>query len=222
MGKVIMSGIVPTLTIPSPTIALSSITEGTVVKINENNTPVEFYVAKQDYESGLNGESRVLVVRKDCYNTRPWNSSNVNAYASSAIDSWLNSDYKNLLDNVAQGLIGTTKFYYSPGNGVTTVGTLERAVFLLSVTELGRTASYANTEGSALDIASSLQIAHMNGSAIIQWTRSPVLDGKISACALYTNGGVNAYGCVSSYGSRPCFTLPENAKFDATTMLLKG
>lgn len=221
MGRVIVAG-AGRMTVPSATISLSSIAEGTVVKINEDGSPVEFYVAKQDYESGLNGVGRVLVVRKDCYNTRPWNSSNVNAYASSAIDSWLNSDYKNLLDNVAQGLIGTTKFYYTPGDGVITVGTLERAVFLLSVTELGRTASYANTEGSALDIASSLQIAHMNGSAIIQWTRSPVLDGKISACALYTNGGVNAYGCVSSYGSRPCFTLPSTAKFDSTTLILKG
>lgn len=55
MGKVIMSGIVPMLTIPSPTISLNNIAEGTVVKINENNTPVEFYVAKQDYEADLNG-----------------------------------------------------------------------------------------------------------------------------------------------------------------------
>ncbi len=221
MGRVIMSGIVPTLTTPSSTIFLNSIAEGTVVKINENNIPVEFYVAKQDYESGLNGMGRVLVVRKDCYDTRQWHSSNVNAYTSSAIDSWLNSPYKNLFDSAVQGLIGATKFYYTPGDGVTTVDTLERSIFLLSVTELGRTASYANTEGTSLGIASSLQIAHINGSAIIQWTRSPVLDGSISACALYSNGGVNAYGCISSYGSRPCFTLPENTKFDATTMLLK-
>lgn len=54
-------------------------------------------------------------------NTRQWYSSNVNAYASSAIDSWLNSTYKNLLDADIRGVIGTTKIKYTPGNGNNTV-----------------------------------------------------------------------------------------------------
>ena len=192
------------------TTTLGNKSVGSIVKLKENGVLVDFYVAKHDYENGLNGSGRTLVVRKDCYDTRQWHTSNVNAYATSAIDTWLNSTYKNLLDADIRGVIGTTKIKYTPGNGNTTVGTLERAIFLLSVTELGKTASYANTEGTALSIASSLQIAYLNGSAVVQWTRSPYTNGTSNAYCLNTNGYVGNYDrCSSTYGSRPAFTLPS-------------
>lgn len=191
------------------TTTLGNKSVGSIVKLKENGVLVDFYVAKHDYENGLNGSGRTLVVRKDCYDTRQWHTSNVNAYATSAIDTWLNSTYKNLLDADIRGVIGTTKIKYTPGNGNTTVGTLERAIFLLSVTELGRSASYANTEGTALSIASSLQIAYLNGSAVVQWTRSPGTGNTNDAYYLYTNGNVNYSSCYNTYGSRPAFTLPS-------------
>ena len=183
---------------------------GSIIKIKENGTLVDFYVAKHDYESGLNGTGRTLVVRKDCFDTRQWHTSNVNAYASSAIDAWLNGTYKAMLDADIRGVLGTTKFYYTPGNGTTSVTTLQRAVFLLSVTELGKTASYANTEGSALPIASTLQIAYKDGSAVVQWTRSPFTNVTGVAYCLNTDGHVSYYVCSHTYGSRPAFTLPSN------------
>ena len=191
------------------TTTLGNKSAGSIVKLKENGVLVDFYVAKHDYENGLNGSGRTLVVRKDCYDTRQWHTSNVNAYATSAIDTWLNSTYKNLLDADIRGVIGTTKIKYTPGNGNNTVGTLERAIFLLSVTELGRSASYANTEGTALSIASSLQIAYLNGSAVVQWTRSPSTGSTYYAVYLYTGGGVNSNFCNDTYGSRPAFTLPS-------------
>lgn len=191
------------------TTTLGNKSVGSIVKLKENGVLVDFYVAKHDYENGLNGSGRTLVVRKDCYDTRQWHTSNVNAYATSAIDTWLNSTYKNLLDADIRGVIGTTKIKYTPGNGNTTVGTLERAIFLLSVTELGRSASYANTEGTALSIASSLQIAYLNGSAVVQWTRSPNTNYTIYACFLYASGNVYYDNCGNTYGSRPAFTLPS-------------
>ena len=191
------------------TTTLGNKSVGSIVKLKENGVLVDFYVAKHDYENGLNGSGRTLVVRKDCYDTRQWHTSNVNAYATSAIDTWLNSTYKNLLDADIRGVIGTTKIKYTPGNGNTTVGTLERAIFLLSVTELGRSASYANTEGTALSIASSLQIAYLNGSAVVQWTRSPGTDGTGGACCLGSGGGVSGDVCYGTGGSRPAFTLPS-------------
>ena len=209
MGKVIMSGIVPQLSVPSAGAPISEFAEGSIVKINESGSPVEFYVAKHNYENSLNGMGRTLVVRKDCYDTRQWHSSNVNAYASSAIDSWLNSTYKNLLDADIRGVIGTTKIKYTPGNGNNTVGTLQRAIFLLSATELNRSARWFNVEGTALEIASSLQIAYMNGSAVAQWTRSPRTNSTVSAVYLYTDGYVYGDSCTNTYGSRPAFTLPS-------------
>lgn len=191
------------------TTTLGNKSVGSIVKLKENGVLVDFYVAKHDYENGLNGSGRTLVVRKDCYDTRQWHTSNVNAYATSAIDTWLNSTYKNLLDADIRGVIGTTKIKYTPGNGNTAVGTLERAIFLLSVTELGRSASYANTEGTALSIASSLQIAYLNGSAVVQWTRSPSTGNTHYAYCLNTVGNVSSSFCVSTGGSRPAFTLPS-------------
>jgi hypothetical protein len=191
------------------TTTLGNKSVGSIVKLKENGVLVDFYVAKHDYENGLNGSGRTLVVRKDCYDTRQWHTSNVNAYATSVIDTWLNSTYKNLLDADIRGVIGTTKIKYTPGNGNTAVGTLERAIFLLSVTELGRSASYANTEGTALSIASSLQIAYLNGSAVVQWTRSPSTNNTLYAYCLNTDGGVDVSLCYSTYGSRPAFTLPS-------------
>ena len=99
------------------TVTLGSKAEGSIIKLKENGVLVEFYIAKQNYESGLNGAGRVLVVRKDCYDQRQWHSSNINAYASSAIDTWLNGTYKNLLDANIRTAMGTTKIYYTPGNG---------------------------------------------------------------------------------------------------------
>ena len=191
------------------TTTLGNKSVGSIVKLKENGVLVDFYVAKHDYENGLNGSGRTLVVRKDCYDTRQWHTSNVNAYATSAIDTWLNSTYKNLLDADIRGVIGTTKIKYTPGNGNTTVGTLERAIFLLSVTELGRSTSYANTEGTALSIASSLQIAYLNGSAVVQWTRSPLTGSTLNAYCLGTSGNVGNNRCNGTYGSRPAFTLPS-------------
>lgn len=191
------------------TTTLGNKSVGSIVKLKENGVLVDFYVAKHDYENGLNGSGRTLVVRKDCYDTRQWHTSNVNAYATSAIDTWLNSTYKNLLDADIRGVIGTTKIKYTPGNGNTTVGTLERAIFLLSVTELGKSASYANTEGTALSIASSLQIAYLNGSAVVQWTRSPYTSSTSVAYFLGTVGGVDYDYCNYTLGSRPAFTLPS-------------
>lgn len=190
---------------------LSNLPVGSILKILEGGVLTDFYVAKHNYESGLNGAGRTLLVRKDCYDLRQWHSSLVNAYASSDIDSSLNSGYKPLFSSEIQAAIGTTRFYYTPGNGNLTVDTLSRAVFLLSVTELGKTATYANAEGTALPIASTLQIAYDDGYAVTQWTRTPATHATGSACYLQKNGRLGGHTCTDKYWSRPVFTLPAKA-----------
>lgn len=192
------------------TTTLGNKATGSIIKLKENGTLVDFYVAKHDYESGLNGSGRTLVVRKDCYDNRVWDSGNVNAYAGSDIDTWFNGTYKNMLDATIRSLIGTTKIRYTPGNGNNTVGTLERSIFALSLTELGESHSYANVEGSALPIASTLKIAYLNGNANTQWTRSPYTYSTGSAWGLSSNGNIYGNICGSTYGSRPAFTLPSD------------
>lgn len=192
------------------TTTLGNKSTGSIIKLKENGTLVDFYVAKHDYESGLNGAGRTLVVRKDVYDQRQWHSSNVNAWASCTMRSWLNSTYKALLDSDIQSLMGTTTYYYTPGNGNTTVTTRSDAVFLLSGTELGKSTSYLNVEGSALPIASTLQIAYQGGSATTQWTRSPRTDDTNNAWWLYSVGGIGDVSCAFTSGSRPAFTLPSS------------
>ncbi len=188
-------------------IPLNTITPGAILMLNESGSPVPFYIAKHDYESGLNGAGRTLLVRKDCYDMRDFSNGD-SAYASSYLDSWLCNTYLKLLDADIQAAIGTTKFYYTIGNGNSTVTTLQRAVFQLSVTELGKRTSYVNTEGSALPIASTLQIAYLNGSAVAQWTRSPATFRTNLIFVLYGNGTVTYTVYNDSNGSRPAFSVP--------------
>lgn len=202
-------------------IPLGEIAVGSLVKLNENGSPVEFYVSKHDYESGLNGVGRTLLVHKDCYDLREWNGSNVNVWPGCTLFNWLNGAYLNLLDEDIRSVIGTTKYYYTPGNGNKTVTIRSDAVFQLSVTELGKTASYANAEGTALPIASTLQIAYLNGSAVQQWTRSPVSKNTYGIYLLDSSGYVGTGYYVGTNGSRPAFTLPAslNVSDDGTILV---
>ena len=70
-------------------IPLSTVALGDILMLNENGSPVPFYVCKHDYESGLNGAGRTLLVRKDCYDKRIFDSSS-KIFAGSSIDTWLN------------------------------------------------------------------------------------------------------------------------------------
>ena len=108
-GKVPIDGTVYDIPL-SKGIPLNTITTGAILMLNESGSPVPFYIAKHDYESGLNGAERTLVVRKDCYDMRRFSNSN-NTYEGSDLDSWLCNTYLKLLDADIQAAIGMTKFY---------------------------------------------------------------------------------------------------------------
>ena len=189
---------------------LGNYSEGDIIQLNEGGVPVDFYVSCHNYEQSLNGAGRTLVVRKDVYDQRAWHISNVDAWASCTMRSWLNGDYKALLGPEIQEAMGTTTYRYTPGNGNNTVTTRSDSVFLLSATELGRSHTYANTEGSALPIASTLKIAYQNGSPTYQWTRSPYTSDAGIAWGLGSSGYISYNYCTNTLGSRPVFTLPSD------------
>ena len=192
--------------------ALSSYSQGEIVQLKENGVLADFYVASLAYEPTLNpGEARALLVRKERYQAGAWDSGGVNAYAGSDIDTWFNTTYLALLDSTIQGLVGTTTFQYTPGNGNDGVTTLTRAVFALSLTELGLSASYANSEGTPLPIAATLSTMYANGNASAQWTRSPYVGNSANAAYASIHGAAG-YGLCSgkTQGFRPIFTLPAS------------
>ena len=96
MGKVIMSGLVSEMTVPVKPLMLGDVAEGQIITIKENNKPVEFYVAKHNYEEGLNGKGRTLVVRKEAHSNQKYSIFTTNDFLNSEILKWLNDNYKAL------------------------------------------------------------------------------------------------------------------------------
>lgn len=189
---------------------LTTAQEGDIVQLEENGKLADFYVAKLNYESGLNGAGRTLLVRKDCYNKQQWNSSDVNTWATCTILSWLNSSYKSLLGDDIQAAMGTTYYYFTPGGGETGVNTHGSSVFLLSATEFGEKISSVNVEGSALPIASILHETGYLNTSIYQWTRSIRGPSVITI----SKNNYNWNDPTVELGVRPVFTLPST--FTAT------
>lgn len=192
--------------------SVSTLAEETILLITENGIPAEYYIAKHGYEPELNGPNRTLLVRKDLHSTMAWNTTAKNAYADSTVDDWLNGDFFNGLSSSVRDLLGVTTFYYTIGNGNFTVSTLTRAVFSLSVSELGFTYSGAKVEGSALPIANTLKIAYLNGTATSQWERSSYIGNNTYACFVTASGAQDANPVTNTHGIRPVFTIPSNAK----------
>ena len=224
MGKVIMSGIVPQLAAPSKGIALADIAEGSIVKLNENGSPVEFYVAKHNYESGLNGSGKTLLVRKACYNQKMAWSSKQNQFYTSDIKAWLNGTYLGMLDAEVQTAIGTTSVYCTQGGGANRVTTYSLPVFMLSMTELGFSATYANAEGSLLPTATLLRsVAVHNDLTTRRWTRTPSTYDSVKVWIVSDDDNTSTSNCTDAqYNARPCFTLPATTMFDEKTLLFKG
>ena len=163
------------------------------------------------------------MVRKDGYDSREWNTSFSLAYASCALDSWLNSTYYNLLSAYTKTQIASTIIQYTPEQKGS-VSTLSRKVFTLSLTELGCSVDWANVEGSMLPNAPVLQIAHDSFNVNVdQWTRS-IYNATNQAYAGYINayGGANYTRVNVNKFSRPCFTLPNTTLVDADLNLIES
>ena len=96
---------------------------GSIIKLNESGIPVEYLIVQQgkpasgNYDDSCNG---TWVRRKDIYSNRQWHTSDVNDYANSAIDSWLNNEssgFLSLLDADIRAAVKTVKIPYRPGSG---------------------------------------------------------------------------------------------------------
>lgn len=241
MGKVIMSGIVPTLKAPSTGILAQDIAVGSVVKLMEGGTAVEYIVVNQGipensslYDASCDG---TWLLRKDIHSERQWSTSNVSIYETSAINTWLNGDFFSSLGSVERATVKQIKIPYLAGGG--SGGTIQSGanglsckVFLLGGYELGWTTSDYSSfpiDGAKLDYftvssgGNSKRIAYLNGSAVGWWSRSPTTNTTNNIVwHVNSNGSSGGNGVRSSSGIRPALILPSNALFDETTMLLKG
>ena len=219
-------------------ITLANISEGSIVKINENGSPVEFYVAKHNYESGLNGAGRTLLYRKEPLPKMEWvpySRSSSNDFSNSDLCAYLNGSYKNRFDTTIKSLISTTKFYNTTGitskyQTLPSTTLLSKSVFICSGPEYGED---RGKEGTTLPIASLLKNnIPDNGVDSETWTRSP-LDYNFGIA----RDAVGVLIITKSYRScdelqrndyehrnksYPVFTFPSNALFDPSTMRFIG
>lgn len=242
MGRVIMSGIVPTLKAPSTGILASTLPVGSTAKLMEGGTAVEYLVVNQGKPSGSslydNSCDGTWLLRKDIHSNRPWHTSNVNKYESSAINTWLNGEFFNALGSAEQAAIKQVKIPYrknggSGGTDQSGANGLPAKIFLLSGYEVGWTTSDDSdfpVDGAKLDYftsgtttsANNKRIAYLSGTDTIWWLRSPSTDNAGRVRFVRSDGDYGDYAASDSDGIRPALILPKTAVFDETTMILKG
>lgn len=208
---------------PKTSTPLSQLPEGTIIKINENGSPVEFYLAKHNYEEGLNGAGRELFVRKDIFANVVYKDSGSGsvAWRSSDIKDLCNNTYKPLFSEKVQQLIGTTTIYCkNPFRVNPIVVTDETECFILSVAELGFPDS-STPDGTELPIANLLRTATYNGEAASFWTRTNNEMNRTGVYYMNSSGSPNQENSDYPYGARPCFTLPASAIVDTGLNLVE-
>lgn len=224
------------LTVPVQGTPVGNLPVGTIVKTPVNGTAKEFIVVHQGLPSSLYDAScsGTWLLMKDCYETRQWHNSDINAYAASTIHSYLNGTFLNLFDAGIKAQIKQVKIPYAYDGTSSTVASgangLSAQIFLLSGYEVGWTTStsgYFPIDGACLSYFSgtsatdSKRIAYLNGSAAGWWLRSPSTSYTGSVWFVSTNGGYNGDGSASSsLGIRPAFILPSDALVDENMNLL--
>ena len=239
MGRVIMSGIVPTLKAPVTGVLASSLAVGSTVKLMEGGTAVEYLVVNQGipensslYDASCDG---TWLLRKDIHSDRQWHTHPVNVYETSDINTWLNGDFFNSLGVTEQAAVKQVKIPYRKGGGGGTdlIGAngLSARVFLLSVYEVGFTNSDSSNfpvDGVKLDYfdassgGNSKRIAYLDSSATAWWLRSPYTNYTNYVWYVGSDGDYIGDVASISHGIRPALILPSNALFDEATKLLKG
>ena len=227
---------------PSTGILASSLAVGTTVKLMEGGTAVEYLVVNQGIPSNSNlydaSCDGTWLLRKDIHSERQWNSSNVNDYANSTINTWLNGDFFNSFGSVEQAAIKQVKIPYradggSGGTDQSGANGLPAKIFLLSGYEVGWTTSDDGdfpVDGAKLDYftsgtttsANNKRIAYLSGTDTIWWLRSPSTDNAGRVWFVRSDGDYGDYGASDSDGIRPALILPKTALFDTSTLILKG
>lgn len=225
-----MSGLVKILA-PSG-IPLSELPEGALVKLNEDGVGVNFYVAKHDYESDLNGYGRTCLLRKDIHSKRRFAeyAASEAIFPGSIIDTWLNDEYKTLLDIKIQDAISTTTFYCTDSNR--SLITISRSVFLPSQREItNHPVGTSLVDGTLFPARKTFHVSYYQEELCKYWTRSawtgvtPIVEVATLGPNVTDNGMDTwvkaAFVDATSYtgathGVRPCFSLPSSLMVSKT------
>lgn len=209
-------------------VAIGSKAVGSIVKLKENGTLVNYLIVHQGKPSSIYDAScdGTWLLRQDIAENRVWEADNVNKLESSDIHAYLNGTWLNRYDANIKSAIKQVKIPYrqnggSGGTDRTGTSGLSCKVFLLSGREVGFTnseSSYFPNDGAKLSYfesgngssAQQKRVAKLNGSATGWWLRSPSTDYTNGVWRVYSNGGCGYWGANNSSGVRPALILPSS------------
>lgn len=216
-GRTLVAGTGYNISFPAKGTPLGDFPHGSLVKLKENGTPVEFYVAKHDYEESLNGVGRTLLVRKDCFDQRVYSAAESGwPYQQSDLRSFYQQTYPALLEGKIREKISTTRFKVQDSNESDVTVVIEDPVFQLSVDELVLYSGNSSKEGSVLPIADILF------GDFSQWTRTPQKNALVIQNIFTLNGKTVEPRGPDSWGifSRPALTLPAEILVDEESNII--
>lgn len=226
MGRVIMSGIVPTL--KAPVTYKANFADNTWAQIidacHKNQVPETWAVGNSkpmtingtayaidiigkghdDYADG-SGKAPLTFQLHDCYGElKNMNSSNTNSggWTSCAMRSThLPAILALMPTEVQNGIRGVNKLT-SAGSQSATINTTADKLFLLSEIEIFGSATYSKSgEGTQYDYyTGNSKVKNYNGSANYWWERSPFASGTTSFCYVYSDGDAAGANAKNSHG----------------------
>lgn len=204
---------------------LGSVAVGSIVKIDENGSPVNYivlHIGNPDvrlYGSTCDG---AWLLRQDIVENVQWNSTNANTLAGSTIMSTM-AGYLGRYESYIQSAIKTVKIPYHPGNGEPFWGIksgengLECKLFPLCGYEVGLSdpSGIMPADGAKLDYfksgldaeANSKRIAKLNGAAAAWWLRSPVSTSTDGKFYILPDGSLGSTSVNPSYGALPAMIM---------------
>lgn len=219
---------------------------GDIVAISENGVPVNYIVVHKGLPSDMYDEScnGIWILREQAHSARAWHgtssTTSINNYENSDINSWLNGDFLNSIDEKIRTVIKTVKIPYKmdTGNSLTEVQWGENGLtckaFLLSGYEVGFTNSFTSflpvdgykldyfLEGAGVD-AIAKRIAKKNNNSVRWWLRSPSKSNNYSSVFVGTSelcGSGSTYNN-TGYFVRPAFIISENAPINGVLTVSK-
>jgi hypothetical protein len=215
-----------------PTIALSELPVGALVNIGVNATLWAFIVVHQGKPSSIYDDSfndGTILLMRDLYESRNWNSLQTNDYKNSEIQAHLNNDFYALIDTNIQSAIKNVKIPYCNGIGTSyTLASgangLEAKVWLLSHPEMGLSkGTYSENDGAMVSYFSGLsavdtkRISTLSGTASAWWLRSCSIGNKGQSWYINIDGGSGRTWIDStSFGIRPTLVLPNTLTVSST------
>ena len=175
------------------------------------------------YDASCDG---TWLLRKDCVTQKDWNADGTTTYDASAVNTYLNSIFYNLINASQRSIIKQVKIPYvtntpNSGNPIIATGSSGFAThtFLLSAVETGGNSDGMPNDGIKLDwfISGSSGDAGRVVSSGECWTRSVYTYNARNLWKIDRSGAFNRGSAVdANMGVRPAFIIPSDTLVDSS------